>query len=65
MPSTWRTFSERAGAVLRYHVARDGQPVLERELGELERFRLSAIRFWLEVEPILTQSHAAVLGNLG
>jgi hypothetical protein len=28
---------QRAGAVLRYQVARDGQPVLEREPGEIER----------------------------
>lgn len=56
---------ERAGAVLRYGVARDGQLVLEREAGELERFRLAAIRFWLEIEPVLARSHAAVLERLG
>jgi Polymerase beta, Nucleotidyltransferase len=55
----------RAGAVLRYQAARDGQQVLERDAGELERFRLAAIRFWLEVEPLLTESHTAVLERLG
>lgn len=56
---------ERAGAVLRYGAARDARLLVEREAGELERFRLAAIRFWLEIEPILSESHAAVLERLG
>lgn len=55
----------RAGAVLRYAAARDAKLVLEREPAALERFRFDAIRFWLEVEPIVTQSQAAVLKALG
>lgn len=55
----------RAGAVLRFGAAREGRLVLEKAPGELDRFRLDAIRFWLEVEPILTQSHREVLGRLG
>lgn len=56
---------DRAGAVLRYGVARDGQRLLEREAGEHERFQLAAIRFWLEIEPILRESHSEVLERLG
>jgi predicted nucleotidyltransferase len=56
---------DRAGAVLRYAAARDGKPVLEREPAALERFRISAIRFWLENELIITQSERAVLRALG
>ena len=55
----------RAGAVLRYAVARDGRSLLEQSPGELERFSLAAIRFWLEVEPILRESHGAILEQLG
>jgi hypothetical protein len=54
-----------AGAVLRYAAARDAKPVLEREPGALERFRIGAICFWLENEPILKQSQRAVLKALG
>lgn len=56
---------ERAGAVLRYAVARDGRPLLEQAPGEFERFSLAAIRFWLDVEPILRESHGAILEGLG
>jgi hypothetical protein len=56
---------ERAGAVLRYAVARDGRALLEQSPGEFERFSLAAIRFWLDVEPILRESHGAILERLG
>lgn len=55
----------RAGAVLRYAAARDAKLVLEREPDALERFRISAIRFWLENAPIIEQSGTAVLKALG
>jgi predicted nucleotidyltransferase len=56
---------DRAGGVLRYAAARDGQPLLEQSPGEFERFSLAAIRFWLDVEPIFRVSHAALLEQLG
>jgi predicted nucleotidyltransferase len=55
----------RAGAVLRYAAARDAKLVLEREPDALERFRISAIRFWLENAPIIEQGERAVLKALG
>jgi predicted nucleotidyltransferase len=55
----------RASAVLRYRAASDGRPLLERSRGEFELFALSAIRFWLDVEPILRRAHAEVLDRLG
>ena len=55
----------RAGAVLRYQTARDGQVIVERKVGDSDRFRLAAIRFWLEIEPVLAESHRAVLEQLG
>jgi predicted nucleotidyltransferase len=56
---------ERAGTVLRYQTARDGQVIVERDVGDSDRFRLAAIRFWLEIEPVLAESHRAVLEQLG
>lgn len=56
---------ERAGAVLRYGAARDGIPVLESTPGRFQGFCLEAIRFWLEIEPILARSHRDLLERLG
>ena len=56
---------DRAGGVLRYAVARDGKPLFERSAGEFERFALSAIRFWLDVEPVIRESQQAMLERLG
>jgi predicted nucleotidyltransferase len=56
---------DRSSGVLRYAAARDGEPLLERPLGEFERFALSALRYWLDVEPVLREAHAAVLEKLG
>jgi hypothetical protein len=39
--------------------------VLERDRGEFEHFAVSAIRFWLDVEPILRNAHAELLDRLG
>ena len=56
---------DRAGGVLRYAVARDGKALFERSEGEFERFALSAIRFWLDVEPVIRESQQAMLERLG
>jgi predicted nucleotidyltransferase len=56
---------DRASGVLRYRAARDAKPVLERNSGEFEGFALTAIRFWLDVEPILRDAHSELLDRLG
>jgi hypothetical protein len=43
----------RAGGVLRYAVASEGQPTFERTPGAFERFAIDAVHFWLDVEPIV------------
>jgi predicted nucleotidyltransferase len=55
----------RASAVLRYRVAAEGKSVLERKGDEFERFALDAIRFWLDVAPIVEKAHAELLERLG
>jgi predicted nucleotidyltransferase len=55
----------RAGGLLRYRVARDGELLIERERGEFERFALASILFWLDAEPILRPAYQAVLEGLG
>lgn len=56
---------DRAGAVLRYAVARDGKALLERAPDEFERFVLRAVRFWLDVQPVVEESQRAMLKELG
>jgi predicted nucleotidyltransferase len=56
---------DRSSGVLRYAAARDGQKILENPVGEFERFATSALRFWLDAEPVLRKAHSAVLKNLG
>jgi predicted nucleotidyltransferase len=55
----------RAGGLIRYRAARDGRPLVERREGSFERFRLEAITFWCDVEPILRAGYADVLAELG
>jgi predicted nucleotidyltransferase len=56
---------QRAGGLLRYRAASEGELVFEREPGERERFVLEAVRFWLEAGPVITRSQRAVLERLG
>jgi predicted nucleotidyltransferase len=56
---------DRAGALLRYRVACDGQVIYERTPGEFDDFRLDAILFWLDVAPVITAEHEAILERLG
>jgi predicted nucleotidyltransferase len=56
---------ERASALLRYRVARDGVPLFERPPASFERFWMQAVRFWCDVEPLVREGHEAILEGLG
>jgi len=49
---------------VRYRAARDGKVVFERRAGEFERFKLAAIRFWLDAGHVIRAGYADVLGSL-
>jgi predicted nucleotidyltransferase len=55
---------DRAGALLRYRVARDGVLIFEREAGRFSRFRLQAIDTWCDLAPILEPAYARALDAL-
>jgi predicted nucleotidyltransferase len=55
----------RAGGLLRYRAAKEGQVVLERESGAYEDFAVAAISFWLDAEPTVRAGYDAVLERLG
>ncbi len=55
---------DRASALLRYRVARDGAPLVERPPGIFGRFWLDAVQFWCEVEPIVRAGHEAIIAEL-
>ncbi len=55
---------ERAGALLRFQAARDGQLVHERTPGAFERFWISAVSFWCDVQPVLGPAYKAMLVEL-
>ena len=54
----------RAGALLRYRVARDGVVVFERERGRFERFWLEAVDTWCDLAPVLEPAYARRLAAL-
>jgi predicted nucleotidyltransferase len=53
----------RAGAVLRFRVARDGIVVFERRAGAFESFAVSAAQLWCDMEPVLRRAHADYLAE--
>lgn len=55
----------RAGGLLRYRVARDGQVVVETRPGAFERFWLDAVTFWCDAAPVLGPAYENVLERLG
>lgn len=55
---------ERAGALLRYRVARDGIPLFERVPDAFARFWLDAVRFWCDVAPLVRAGYDATLAEL-
>jgi predicted nucleotidyltransferase len=54
----------RAGALLRYRVARDGELIFERQAGRFGRFRLEAIDTWCDLAPVLEPAYARALDAL-
>ena len=55
---------DRAGGLLRFHVARDGKLIVERTIGAWERFKLDATRFWCDAESVLRNAYEQVLERL-
>lgn len=55
---------DRAGALIRHRVARDGVLVYEAAPGLFERFRLEAIHNWCDMEPVLTPIYERALREL-
>lgn len=54
----------RAGGLIRYRVARDGQVVFEAQPGFADRFQFEAVRFWCDAESVLQRGYDAVLAGL-
>src|SRR5262249_17107446 len=54
----------RAGALLRYRVARDGVVVLEREPESFLKFWLDAVHTWCDLAPVLIPAYEHVLETL-
>ena len=55
---------DRAGALLRHRVARDGVVLFERTPGTFDRFWLNAVDTWCDLAPILEPLYARVLETL-
>jgi predicted nucleotidyltransferase len=55
---------DRAGALLRYRVARDGVVLFERDPDRFRRFWLDAVDTWCDLAPVLDPAYARVLGAL-
>jgi predicted nucleotidyltransferase len=54
----------RASGQLRYRVAGDGRLVFERTAGSIERFRLEAIAYWLDMAPVIRAEYEARLRSI-
>jgi predicted nucleotidyltransferase len=54
----------RAGALLRYRVARDGVVVVERHGGHFERFWFAAVDTWCDLAPVLNPVYENILESL-
>ncbi|MGH3854031.1 MAG: type VII toxin-antitoxin system MntA family adenylyltransferase antitoxin [Pseudonocardiaceae bacterium] len=55
----------RTSALLRYRVARDGIPLLERSPDEFQSFQVEAVQFWCDTETVIRRAHDDVLAALG
>ena len=55
---------DRAGALLRYRVARDGVLVFERHAGAFDTFWMDAVRFYCDAQPVLDAGWDGVLATL-
>lgn len=56
---------DRAGALLRFRVARDGVVIFEDKVGEFERFWLTAVDTWCDMAPVLEPAYERVLDRIG
>ena len=54
----------RAGGLLRYRAARDGQVVYEVRPRVAEQFRLEAAQFWCDAAPVIERGYDDVLAGL-
>ncbi len=54
----------RAGAQVRFRVARDGLIVHEAMPGEFGRFWVDAVSFWCDAAPVLERAYEGVLSRL-
>ena len=55
----------RAGALLRFRAASEGQSLYEARPGEFSRFWLDAVSFWCDVAPLVRAGYDSVLAELG
>lgn len=55
---------DRAGGLIRFHVARDGVQLFERLSGNFDRFWFEAVTFWCDAEPVLRRGYEAILARL-
>ena len=55
---------ERTSGQLRYRTAGDGRTLFERTPQRVERFRLEAIAYWLDMAPIIRAEYGARLEKL-
>jgi predicted nucleotidyltransferase len=54
----------KAGGLLRYRAARDGIVLFESRPRLAEQFRLDAVGFWCDAQPVLQRGYRAVLEGL-
>ena len=55
---------ERAGGLLRYRAARDGQVVFEARPRLAEQFCLEAAQFWCDAAPVIQRGYDQVLADV-
>ena len=55
----------RAGALLRFRAASEGQALYEARSGRFSRFWLDAVSFWCDVAPLVRAGYDSVLVGLG
>jgi predicted nucleotidyltransferase len=55
----------RAGALVRTRAASEARVLHERQPGVFAAFRLEAVRFWCDIEPLLRAGYTEVLDRLG
>lgn len=55
---------DRAGALIRHRVARDGVVVYETRPGIFDEFRLQATQTWCDLEPVRTPLYERVLREM-